>query len=779
MNRKERRAAQKKGGPATSPMATALAQAFRAHQAGHRSDAERLYRDVLAVEPRNATALQLLGALMHQTGRSEEAISLIRQAIAIEPRNPDYHYNLGTILNAAGHSAEAIEPLSKAVALKPDYADAHFELGTAYARESRLEEAEQSLRRVLKLQASNAVAMNNLGRVLRAQGRSEDAADLWQRAAALHPDLAVAHLNIGMVRHEQNRLDEAEQSLRRALAIQPDDPQATQQLAAVLLSQGKADEALPLADRALSARDTNDARLTYLRCLMSASRFSPDTGLREKLQRALVESWVEPLELAPLCASVLGAHPVIGPAIERVTGQWLQASASQQHPVISDAELVAAGEPLLRAYLEAAPNCDIGIERFLTALRANLLDRAAGGHNAPAAVLDLCSALAKQCFLNEYVFSEFASETSRVEQLSASLRHAAAVTPFQLAAFAMYRPLHSHDHAGWLLQRDWPAPVAAILRQQIEEPREEAALRETTPKLTAIDDASAMVGEQFEETPSPRWTHAASTLTPLPVRDVLQQRLPPGDSPALSHLGAPDILIAGCGTGLSAIRAAQSYLGATILALDPSLTRLAYARRQAARLKLGNIEFAQADIMQLPDLHRRFDLIEVPGILHRLADPNAGFEILTSLLKPGGVMRIAVITGSAYRGILAAREFAAAGNYQPDAEGIRLCRQAMLRLPADAKARDVLGIADFYCTGGFRDLVLHPQHHVMSLPGLQAILSANGLTFIGFETTDAVRRAFADRFPDPAARKDVACWHQFETENPDAFGAAFWLHKAA
>src|SRR6187399_1310685 len=128
MNRKERRSAQKRGGPTPSPMTQTLATAFRAHQAGHRAEAERSYRDVLAVEPRNATALHLLGALLHQGGRTDEAISLIRQAIAIEPRNPDYHYNLGTILLSAGRAAEAVEQLKKAVALKPNYTEAQFEL---------------------------------------------------------------------------------------------------------------------------------------------------------------------------------------------------------------------------------------------------------------------------------------------------------------------------------------------------------------------------------------------------------------------------------------------------------------------------------------------------------------------------------------------------------------------------------------------------------------------------------------------------------------------------
>jgi SAM-dependent methyltransferase len=345
----------------------------------------------------------------------------------------------------------------------------------------------------------------------------------------------------------------------------------------------------------------------------------------------------------------------------------------------------------------------------------------------------------------------------------------------------MYRSLHSLENATRLLQRDWPVPVAEVLQQQIVEPMEEAALRESTPKLTVIDGISNAVREHYEQNPYPRWARAVSTFVPLAIEDVLRRRLPPGDVPALSRMPSLDVLIAGCGTGLQAVIAAQNYLDARILAIDLSATSLAYARRQAARLKLNNVEFALADIMGLQAIDRRFDLIEAGGVLHHLADPYAGWQILNSLLRPAGLMRVALYSDIARRGIVAAREFAAAGNYQPDLEGIRLCRQAILRMPADAKAHDVLESVDFYSTSGFRDLVLHQQERRMSLPDIEAFLCANGLAFLGFETSDAVRRAFAQRFPEPAARKDLAAWHQFETENPDTFVAmyVFWVRHLA
>ena len=783
MNRKERRAAQKTAGPSLTPMAATLASAFRAHQAGHRSDAERLYRDVLAVEPRNAAALHLLGALMHQAGRSDEAISLMRQAIAIEPPNPDYQYNLGSVLNATGRMTEAIEHLSKAIALKPRYAEAHFELGNALAREGQFDAAEKSLRRTLELQPDNPNALNNLGLVLQHLGRLDEAVAIWERTVRSRP-LAVLHLNIGIARKRQERLAEAEASLRQALALQPDYADASHRLAQVLLLQGRGDEALALANAALDGGETLERRATFVQSLLAATSFRPDATLRERLRRALAEAWWQPNALSRVAADVLKAHPVFGPAIQRVAAQWASASASRQTPVISDAEIAsAAGEPLLHAFLEATPNFDVAMERFLTALRANLLDRVTSGSGVADGLLAFYAALAKQCFINEYVFSEFESETARIQQLTATLTPAlAAVTPISPAdilAFATYRPLHSLEHADRLLQQDWPEPVAAILRQQVREPSREQSLRASMPVLTAIDDAtSAAVRDLYEQNPYPRWI-ATPQGTPLTIDELMEERFPPADRPAPVPVSAPDILIAGCGTGLQAIIAAQTYRDARILAVDMSLTSLAYARRKAEEAGLSNIEFAQADILNLGSLNRAFDIVEAIGVLHHLDDPYHGWSILLSLLRPGGLMKVGLYSELARQPVIAARDFAERGGYQADPEGIRRCRQDILRLPADRLATAVTTLPDFYTTSMFRDLVMHVAEHRTTLPAIRQFLDARGLNFVGFETEDHTRREFARRFPEPEARKNLDTWHAFEQDNPGAFIGMynFWVQK--
>jgi len=67
-----------------------LQQAFdlavKQHQAGQLPQAEQLYRQILAQEPRHADALHMLGLIAHQVGRHDVAVDLIRQAIVLQPQ---------------------------------------------------------------------------------------------------------------------------------------------------------------------------------------------------------------------------------------------------------------------------------------------------------------------------------------------------------------------------------------------------------------------------------------------------------------------------------------------------------------------------------------------------------------------------------------------------------------------------------------------------------------------------------------------------------------------
>src|SRR5262245_59316051 len=101
-----------------------LREAWSLHQQGRLNDAERLYREVLKREPRNANALHFLGVLEAQRGQYELAAQLIDASLAINPGNAAGHYNRGNALRALNRSLEALASYEKTLAIKPDHAGA-------------------------------------------------------------------------------------------------------------------------------------------------------------------------------------------------------------------------------------------------------------------------------------------------------------------------------------------------------------------------------------------------------------------------------------------------------------------------------------------------------------------------------------------------------------------------------------------------------------------------------------------------------------------------------
>src|SRR6266446_7524783 len=100
----------------------ALEIALQHHHAGRLPEAEAIYQQVLAQDPRNADALHFLGVIALQVGRNEIAVDLLRRAITVSSAVAKFHSNLAVALSTLGHAEEAIAECRKAIQLKPDFA---------------------------------------------------------------------------------------------------------------------------------------------------------------------------------------------------------------------------------------------------------------------------------------------------------------------------------------------------------------------------------------------------------------------------------------------------------------------------------------------------------------------------------------------------------------------------------------------------------------------------------------------------------------------------------
>ena len=800
---------------ASDDVEQAFTKAVALHQQGDLAQAERLYRQILQSVPHHLDALNLLGMVAIQTDRNALAVELIGNALALNDRVADFHNNigeafrrLGELDRAARHFARAteLEPtfleaqqnladvakaqgkLDQAAAIytrilsaKPDSAAVHGRLAEVLALQGKPEQAIAHFRRAATI-SDSPLAYNKLGIALREHGMLDDAIAQFRRAVSLKEDFAQAHNNLGNLLRERGELDLAATELNRALDLK--DSFAAHNLALVELARGRPEQALALARRALESQQRKRTKALFVRCLKECPPLGAASDLRPLLLRALSEPWARPNELVTAVVRHLNADPAIGPFIERTAGARPDRDA--RTALLADPGFPAfAADELLQCLLTVALVADMELERVFTGLRAALLMtvREPARQVDPEARIGFFSALARQCFINDYVYAQAAWEREQAEALRGSLdgvlRTGAPSAASSLIALACYVPLHSLPSAHLLLERRWPAAVNELLTQQVREPSAARQCRASLPRLTAIDDAvSLAVRRQYEDNPYPSWTKIAPADEWPSIGDYVRTFFPLAQFEAT---GKPDsdILVAGCGTGQQSIETAGRFPHARVLAVDLSLASLSYARVKTAAAQVKNLDYAQADLLRLGAIGRTFDMIEATGVLHHLDDPMRGWRVLLSLLRPMGFMRVGLYSRLARADVRAARDWIARRGYHDTPDDIRRCRQEMIARGSDAPFARLTYSPDFASTSACRDLLFHVHERQLGLDEIGTFLADENLAFLGFEIESPTLEKYRARFPDDTAMTDLGNWHLFETENPDTFGAMyqFWIHR--
>lgn len=790
-----------------------FAMGVQRHQRGDLAGAWQHYEAALARDPAHAESLHHLGIIATQTGRHELAAELIGRAIGLNDRVPEFHYNIGIALGSLGQFDKAVEHNRKAVELKPDYAAAFMNLGkallaqgnateaigayrravalvpnalpallglaNALADAGKLDDAVAQYRNILALNPNDADTHNNLGTLFAAQGRLDDAISSYQQALRLNPKLATAEFNFANALRDSGRSGEAIDHYRNAVRLNPGFAAAYRNL----VWTARAADQVALSLDALSkarALDNTPATDDLLHTAFADPRAIPHAVRHRELLIDLLALPRDDLnQVMPSAISALESNPVFAKCLARAPSG---AAAFE----IGDLEALAE-DKLLFAVLGQDRICSVLIERFLTAMRAALLEMAlkvSSGDIAGSPALKLQCALARYCFQVEYVFAQSDRETEQVRVLQSGTTALPSALPSMLLAIASYGPLHALPDAERLAQASWPPEVETVVEQQIREPHAVARVAATIPRLTPIEDeVSQRVARQYEESPFPRWTR----LPVMPKDTVALSTYLRGRFPAvpihLTDQGGCDYLVAGCGTGRHAAQVVRLYRGARVTAIDLSRASLGYAKYKTDSLGITGISFGQADIMALRSpghsLGRSFDVIDSFGVLHHMASPADGWRVLLGLLRPNGCMRIALYSELGRRHIAAARTFISGRGYGQSIDDIRRCRQELLALPEDAPERQPALYPEFFGLSDCRDLLFHVQEHRMTFPWIAQFLEHHGLELIGLDVDAAAQQNYRARFPDDTPMTDLNNWHVFEQENPDLFWSMyhFWVQR--
>lgn len=212
----------------TEPHASLAAlgnQAVALHRQGRLTEAEALYRQILAQDGHVFPALYLLGVLRLEQGDSGEAAALLERALAVNAADPAAWLHFGLALQGERRFEKALAAHARALQLQPGLLPARLGRGAALRALGRTHEALTDYEAVLAADAGNADAWNGRGALLRKLGRIDEAFESFSRAIALAPGFAEALQNRGELLCDAKKdYAAARTDLERAMALAPDRP---------------------------------------------------------------------------------------------------------------------------------------------------------------------------------------------------------------------------------------------------------------------------------------------------------------------------------------------------------------------------------------------------------------------------------------------------------------------------------------------------------------------------------------------------------------------------
>ena len=714
-----------------------------------------------------------MGAALMDQGNIDEAIDSYKQALKT---NPDYalaYNNIGVALSERGDLTAAIESYKRALKIQPDYSEVFYNMGIAFNELGNLAAAVESYNMALQIKPNYAKAYNSMGVSLKGQDDLAAAINSYKKAIEINPDYDGAYMNMGNALKDQGNLSAAIDSYKKALEFKPNNAVAHYNMGTVFQKKGDTAASIECYKQAVKIKpDYPQAYCNIANALTGVKISKQDPDLQKIIEIILFQNnYARPKDIAKATISLLKFEPVIKKLFRKNSSRKIEYSWEELVFIFKEV-------PLFLKLISVCPIPDLEFEEVLTEIRSVLLASVSSLTDS-LEVLKLQSALALQCFINEYIFAQTEKETELLKRLEMKVNNeilsGKQPNPQSILCIASYNPLYNYEWKDFVSNN---AAIREVFTQQIIEPEKEKKIKPQIPVLNEISDTiSLLVKGQYEKNPYPRWITLGLPLAPRSISEIVKEiNLNVVDS-GIMKTEFPEILTAGCGTGQQSIGTAARFLNSKVLAIDLSLSSLAYAKRKAEELGIKNIEHMQADILDIGKLDRKFDIIESSGVLHHMTNPMIGWKVLSDCLKPGGLMKIGLYSELARQEIIKIRNEISQSDLGHDDATIKLFRNHIIKSNKEWHMR-IKGSADFYSLSTVRDLLFHVQEHRFTLPQIQDCLFKLGLVFCGFESHKIVQN-FKRANVGPDDPYDLNKWNFYEEANSDSFAGMyqFWCQK--
>jgi choline-sulfatase len=255
------------------PLHNKLEEARHFAQQKRWDDAQRLLLEIVAVTPRNVSALNVLGLIGIKTGDAAMALKYYQQSLAIDREQFRVYGVVGAIALTGGDLDRAAQQFRAALAVNPHFAEAMANLGFIEALRGRDREAEAWYRKGIAADPTFPRVYRRLGDLYYDRGDFAHAYDNYAKVLRIVPSDVRATIQAGNCARRIGRPAEAERLFLAAEKLRPEGWIPPFNRACLLSATGRPQEALAVLSAAAGRRSLpliaveRDTDLTAMRAL--------------------------------------------------------------------------------------------------------------------------------------------------------------------------------------------------------------------------------------------------------------------------------------------------------------------------------------------------------------------------------------------------------------------------------------------------------------------------------------------------------------------------------
>lgn len=305
------------------------------------ADALEPLQAAIRIDPRQTSAMALLGDALAELKRFDEAVAHYRAALALEKDNTGAIVGLANVLYKAGKIDEAVTHYQMALKLFPDHALAHNQLGIALTAQGKVPEANVHLQEAVRLRPRNPEFHYNLGLGLMNARQFPEAAAQLQEAVRIKPNYGDALLKLGMALSAQEAFPAAKEAFTQAMSIPEFTAEACYQLGVLLAKEGNYQESVKMYEKAVADKPTYAPPILDLSQFYLGQGDSPDAVRILRIGATNVPDNVRILERLARVLAVSRYDDVRDSAAALTLAERASKLSGGQEPVI-EATLAAA-----------------------------------------------------------------------------------------------------------------------------------------------------------------------------------------------------------------------------------------------------------------------------------------------------------------------------------------------------------------------------------------------------------------------------------------------------